>query len=90
MTRTVHIARVTVSGRDTVETVAAYLPSNYAVIAVDKDGSIIIGGIDNHGWTLNAYVIPRLASGMIHCEEIPLDLESILKYDPLELLGDKS
>jgi hypothetical protein len=90
MSRTVHIARVTIRGTDTVETVAAYLPSNYAVLAVDQDGSVIIGGIDNHGWTLDAYVIPRLASGMIHCEQIPLDLESISKYDRRELLGETS
>ena len=49
---------------------------------------VIIGGVDNHGWTLDDYVIPRLGSGMMICTEIVLDLEHILKYDPLGLLGE--
>ena len=73
---TVRIAKVTVRGRDTAETVAAYMPGNYRVIGMDGE-DVLIGGTDNHGWTLDDYVIPRLASGMMHCTEIKLDLEHI-------------
>lgn len=81
------LAKVTIRGRDTVHTVAAYLPGNYKVLGMQGD-DVMIGGVDNHGWTLDDYVIPRLASGMMHCEEIILDLEHILKYDPLNLLDN--
>lgn len=81
------IAVVKLSGRDTAKTVAAYMPGNYKVLGMQGD-DVIIGGVDNHGWTLDEYVIPRLGSGMMHCEEIKLDLEHILEYDPLGLLGE--
>lgn len=74
----VRIARVQVQGRDTAKTVANYLPQNYKVIGHDGD-SVLIGGTDNHGWTLDAYVIPRLGSGMMIATEVHLDLESISK-----------
>jgi hypothetical protein len=33
-----------------------------------------LSGNDDSGWTLSGYVIPRLASGLIGCEEVqPLD-----------------
>ena len=51
------------------EEVSTYLPSNYKIVT-HTDGEVIIAGEDNHGWTLDEYVIPRLASGMIHCREI--------------------
>lgn len=51
------------------KTVAAYLPANYQVIAV-RDHEIIIQGRDNAGWTLDGYVIPRLASGLIGATEV--------------------
>ena len=70
------IAKVELRGRDTVETVAAYLPQNYRVLGMDGD-DVLIGGTDNHGWTLDDYVIPRLGSGMLFCKEIKLDLEHI-------------
>ena len=70
------IAKVTLRGRDTAETVAAYLPQNYRVLGMDGD-DVLIGGTDNHGWTLDDYVIPRLGSGMMICKEILLDLEHI-------------
>ncbi len=83
---TVRIAKVALSGRDTAETVAAYLPQNYRVLGVLKrdaedsaftGDTVLIGGTDNHGWTLDDYVIPRLGSGMMRCTEIKLDLEHI-------------
>ncbi len=51
--------------------VAQYLPRNYEVLGRTLDNTrTIIVGVDDHGWTLEGYVIPRLASGMIHCEEV--------------------
>jgi hypothetical protein len=37
-----------------------------------NDDSVIIGGTDDHGWTLDKYVIPRLGSGLMCCDEIDL------------------
>lgn len=53
-----------------VETVARYLPSNYQVEGVDDSGFIRISGTDHAGWTLDGYVIPRLASGLISAKEV--------------------
>jgi hypothetical protein len=50
-------------------TVAAYLPSNYRVVASD-DESVTIEGEDVAGWTLNDYVLPRLASGLMFGTEV--------------------
>ena len=51
----------------TAERVAAYLPAGYRVVEADVIGkqgdSVIIAGYDIAGWTLEDYVIPRLASG---------------------------
>jgi hypothetical protein len=58
----------------------AYLPGNYEVIAAARvpayegatrevDG-FVIAGEDSHGWTLDGYVIPRYASGLIGCTEV--------------------
>lgn len=51
----------------TAERVAAYLPAGYRVAESDVIGregdSVIIAGHDIAGWTLEDYVIPRLASG---------------------------
>ena len=49
--------------------VAAYLPSRYKVTKVE-DGKTYIEGIDFHGWTLDGYVIPRLLSGNMLCDEL--------------------
>jgi hypothetical protein len=51
-----------------IETIRRYLPSNFTA---DSDGrDVFIHGVDSRGWTLDGYVIPRLASGMIRAEEI--------------------
>jgi hypothetical protein len=62
----------------------AYLPDNYRVIhelveTVERRPSgntlapvYVIQGKDDRGWTLDAYVKPRLASGLIYAEEIDL------------------
>lgn len=55
------------------EAVARYLPSNYAVVSVDSTG-VLIRGEDNAGWTLDGYVIPRLASGLYFAVECQHDL----------------
>lgn len=52
--------------------IRAYMPSNYDVFDYDHDpGSsncddrgVLIVGHDDAGWTLEDYVLPRLASGM--------------------------
>lgn len=51
------------------EAVAAYLPANYRVVDV-LTHDVLICGEDNCGWTLDEYVLPRLASGLRFGEEI--------------------
>ena len=43
------------------ERVDAYMPSNYVTIM--HTGSLFVIGRDSAGWTLDGYVLPRLASG---------------------------
>ena len=52
-----------------LETVRAYLPANYSAEQADC-GDILITGEDSCGWTLDGYVIPRLASGLIFAREV--------------------
>lgn len=54
------------------ERVAAYLPPNYRVEWDNADGgpTVTITGRDVAGWTLDGYVIPRLASGLIFAREV--------------------
>jgi hypothetical protein len=49
--------------------IRAYLPENYKVVAVHED-HVLIAGQDNAGWTLDGYVLPRLASGLYFGEEV--------------------
>lgn len=62
------------ASRDTVE---RYLPANYSIRTnlVVEDGriGILVAGKDDHGWTLDGYVIPRLASGLIPAYECDPD-----------------
>jgi hypothetical protein len=61
-------AVVEVSNFATLSTVQDYLPSNYKA---RQDGDkIFIFGTDNAGWTLDGYVIPRLASGVMFAREL--------------------
>lgn len=58
-----------------IERIKAYLPGNYEVVGRTAIGgsstvSILIAGRDSCGWTLDGYVIPRLASGMYYAAEI--------------------
>ena len=53
----------------TLREVQQYLPSNYGAFR-RPDGRVQVTGRDSHGWTLDGYVIPRLASGLIPAKEI--------------------
>ncbi len=58
-----------VRGRDiTGDKIAAYLPAAYEVVAAGER-AVLIAGHDVFGWTLDGYVIPRLASGLWFAEE---------------------
>lgn len=64
-------ARMCVVPRSThadLERISAYLPSNYHAVC-DRHGVVHIVGTDVAGWTLDGYVIPRLASGLIFAKE---------------------
>lgn len=60
--------------------IPAYMPGNYEVIMQgiewtedDRFSRVsVIAGRDNAGWTLDGYVLPRLASGMYYGKEIDL------------------
>jgi hypothetical protein len=76
----------------TSEQVARYLPENYRVVAyVPHDSEapdicsygacVLIEGRDRAGWTLDAYVLPRLSSGLIEAQEIDLS-HPVLKTIP--------
>jgi len=51
------------------KTVKSYLPSNYQVVGC-HGGVVTVEGHDRAGWTLDGYVIPRLASGLMRAEEV--------------------
>jgi hypothetical protein len=53
----------------TPEQVARYLPSNYEVTATDAK-IITISGKDVADLTLDGYVVPRLATGLIFAWEV--------------------
>lgn len=63
---------------DAERQVAAYLPSNYRVTGVSVErvtthanGHVVtVEGEDSAGWTLDGYVLPRLASGLYFGKEI--------------------
>lgn len=66
-----------ISGARTVKEALAYLPAHYGLMEsyeVDHGDRrklvVIIGGLDKAGWTLDGYIIPRLASGLMGCSEI--------------------
>ena len=63
-----------VTGARDAKQLWAYLPNRFAVLGGGPiEGgktAYIIGGLDSAGWTLDDYVIPRLASGLIQAREI--------------------
>jgi hypothetical protein len=52
----------------------AYLPANYEIVheyeTISGKPVFVIAGQDVAGWTLDDYVIPRYASGLIWCSEM--------------------
>jgi len=66
---TMDVRRAVIMRQVSIETVRAYLPSNYTA-RQDEAGVTLIEGTDDAGWTLDGYVIPRLASGMIFATEV--------------------
>ena len=63
--------RIAIAHTGKSKDVAQYLPNNFKVLGrtLDNTGTIIVG-VDDHGWSLDKYVIPRLGSALIHCEEV--------------------
>lgn len=64
-------------GAKSLDHVQAYMPGNYQaqefVFGFDSDKpeqTILIVGEDVAGWTLDDYVLPRLASGLIFAKEM--------------------
>lgn len=55
-----------------IHTVRRFLPDNYSATLrqMGRKPEILIYGEDVAGWTLDDYVIPRLASGLIFAKEI--------------------
>jgi hypothetical protein len=64
------VRKAVVTNVSDLERVRAYLPQNYRADQTNGQGPIVIHGKDNAGWTLDDYVIPRLASGLIVATEI--------------------
>lgn len=54
--------------------ISQYLPDNYKIevepLALKAGYFLAIEGHDKAGWTLDEYVIPRLASGLIWFKEV--------------------
>ena len=78
---------------DDERVVAKYLPDNYSVEAVVSNQTgeivdwpypqaIVVSGRDVAGWTLDGYVLPRLASGLIRGIEIDLS-HPVMKRVPV-------
>lgn len=70
------VAVITDVKRSPIDVVRRYLPSNYTatphlrVVGYTVEEEILIVGEDVAGWTLDGYVIPRLASGMHYAKEV--------------------
>lgn len=56
---------------DKVDAIRRYMPSNYSAAVVGED--VVLTGKDSAGWTLEDYVIPRLASGLYFAEVLDFD-----------------
>jgi hypothetical protein len=61
-----------------------FLPRNYEIIGPDfgedpERPVYLIVGEDDAGWTLDGYVIPRLASGLIWATEITDEVTKAVK-----------
>jgi hypothetical protein len=66
-----------------------YMPGNYRVLHIEPSPDrenwrqAVIGGEDRAGWTLDDYVLPRLASGGMYGHEIDLS-HPVMKRVPDE------
>lgn len=60
---------IVTSSASTLAQIGRYLPSNYEATQ-SGDGPIFIFGSDVAGWTLDDYVLPRLASGLHFAKEL--------------------
>lgn len=76
---------IVITKSTSVEQIERYLPGNYVVAAseeiVDQETgfpAVVIGGYDSAGWTLDDYVLPRLASGLIFGREISIERAHVL------------
>lgn len=68
------LSRAAVIAAD-IDVVRAYLPANYRAVRVaGAPGQVLIIGQDHAGWTLDGYVIPRLASGLHFAREEHADV----------------
>ena len=68
------VIRVESIDRDLIE---RYLPENSYVTQVwEQSGHTTVEGEDDHGWTAEDYVIPRLGSGLIAAK-----VTSVLSFD---------
>ena len=74
--------RVTPDRSDDVESlidrIGRFLPANFIALADPAGDHALVAGFDHAGWSRNAYVLPRLASGLIFPTE-PGDAEN--RYD---------
>jgi hypothetical protein len=72
-------AVVRVKPPDSIATIERYLPDNYGTqaVGISDSGLTLVEGEDVAGWTLDGYVIPRLASGLIIADEV-LDVRKIV------------
>lgn len=69
--------RAALVSSDNLRLVAEYLPSNYKAVRVTAGKKTVVIGEDNHGWTLDAYVIPRLGSALLIAHEFKIRTENI-------------
>lgn len=53
---------------DRLESVQRFMPSNYTARIIGPH--VLVAGQDSAGWTLEGYVLPRLASGMFFGTEV--------------------
>lgn len=74
---TIRVARVLSTARPEdldipaeTKRIQALLPENYTVGWDTDTNQFIVAGFDRAGWTLDEYVIPRAATGLIFIEEI--------------------
>ena len=56
-------------GGGTTEELNRYMPANYGVAELGTGHQIIVG-YDHAGWTMDGYVLPRLASGLHFATEV--------------------